>query len=859
MKLYICEKPSLAKALAGNLGNPVSGKNCYEVGGDCVAWLKGHILEAQMPDDYKDEWKRSNCTYDKLPMIPEKFVKTVKKGDYFAIYKGISDLAKKADVIVNVGDPDREGQYLVDEVIEKLGWKGPVERLFINAYDDVTIKKALDSIEDNKSAKNYNMFRSAFCRDFTDWLIGMNGSRKFSLDAKRNIVVGRVQVPILALVYRRNKEIDNFVPVDYFKVKANMAGDTDSFAADWKPTEAEAEGGFDRENRLIVKDIAEKAVGCFTGKQAVISDIVKEHKKIPQLLPFSLATLQKKACGKLGISLKELDEAMQSLYEKHKLLTYPRSDCEFIPESQFGDAEKIIGMLKGLGDKNLEAVADGADSSIRSRAFNTAKTTAHHAIIPTGTEADFSVLSDTEKGVYLIVAERYLMQFYPVYEYDVTKIILDCDGSRFEAAGTVVAVPGWKKIAEADESDDKDAEKAKPLPDCHKGDSFHVESCAVVTATTKPPKRFTQESLIEALCNAYKYVHDPKYKEVIKDVKGLGTPATRSKIIEKLLVKGSLYEKGKGKKKELFTADDVPELIDSLPDELTYPDQTGIIELDLDKVASGEMTESDYRKKIAGYINMLMQIEGKFVIRARVSKDHPLCPACGKGVLWKHDGKNGVFWSCSRYKEGCEMVFSDVKGKPYTEKCPECGEGFLTKRSGRYGDFWGCTRYKEGCKAMFDDVNGKPGIFKCPVCKKHYLKRKQNRQKGNYFWSCAGYAAGECKASFPDKDGKPDFTEKKPLSGKTEKCPSCGKNMKQVNTRNGIFWVCEDNKKGCHAPWFEDVNGKPRIIECPECSGFLVKRHGVKGDFYSCSNYPNCRVSFNCDDKGKPVFPNKKK
>lgn len=813
-RLYICEKPSLAKVLASNLGKPVKKSEHYEVNGDYVAWLKGHIIEFIQPDEYKPEWTRKKCSYAVLPMFPDKFKNKV-KAEFGCpeIYKGICSLAASSDIIVNVGDPDREGQYLVDEVIEKIGWSGPTERLLINAYDDATVKKALKAVEDNRSSKNYNMFRSAFCRSVTDWLIGMNGSRKFSLDAGYNVVVGRVQVPILALVYRRNYEIDNFKPVKYYKVKASNQADLFKFVSEWKPSEDEKSHGFDSEERLIDRNIALDISAKVTGHDGSVLKVIREHKKTAQPLPYSLATLQKDACSKLGISLKQLDDALQALYEKHKLLTYPRSDCEYIPESQFSDAADIISVLLGVPDSELSLIAKNADSGIKSRAFNTSKTTAHHAIIPTGETPDWSSLTKIEQGVYCIAAKRYLLQFYPVYEYDFTKFVINCENEQFEATGSVVTELGWKKALGKEEVQDRDAkEENAELPDLKEGDSVFFAEASVVENETKPPERFTQESLITALCNAHKYVKDASCREVIKDIKGLGTPATRSKIIEKLLERGTLIErevlKGKKKRKILYTAEEVKELIDALPEDLTYPDRTALIELLLDKVATGELSETQYMEKIKKYINELMLMKGNFTRKLDPTK--PVCPVCGKGSLYLHDGKYGKFWSCSRYKEGCSAIFDDDKGKPVIVKCPSCGKGFLRRSKSKAGNyFWGCSAYKEtGCRAYFADEKGHPDIPPPPV-----------------------------------------------------KCPDCGKDLRRITTRNGKFWVCDGRDSGCNAPWFPDVKGKPQIIPCPNCGkGYLIKREGKNGPFFSCSNYSSCKTFYDVDSKtGKPVFSKRKK
>lgn len=817
IRLYICEKPSLAKALAENLGSPYRKDGYYEVNGDYVAWLKGHIMELLPPDSYKDEWKRENNAYDVLPIIPDTFVKEVKTevfmngkrqktNDYVKIYDTLAELEKKCDIVVNVGDPDREGQYLVDEVLEKLGSRKPQERLFINAYDDATIKRALATKEDNKSDKNVNMFRSAKCRDMTDWLIGMNGSRKFSLDAGFSVKVGRVQVPILALISRRNDEIDNFVSVKYYAPESvNMFSGKSVFNAKWKASE-DAEG-LDSEGRLIDKSVAEKLQQRIKGKPCIVKDVEKKHCKENPRLPFSLATLQKEACSKLGITLKELDVIMQELYEKKKLVTYPRSDCNYIPDSQFGDAGSIVLNLLHCGSPAVEAVAKQADTTIKNPCFNTSKTSAHHAIIPTGVKADISTLSTDERGVYEIIALRYLMQFYPLHEYDMTTITLDCDGEIFIAKGKTVTVQGWKALLGQDDANDGDDECA--LPVVAKGEQGIVSDILLTEKNTTPPARISQESLITALCNAHLYVKDKSLRDVVKNIKGLGTPATRSKIIDGMLADGRLYEDGKGKKKYLYVRKDAKELIACLPDELTYPDQTALMELDLDKVAQGDMTIEEYKAKYSEYIRKLMTVKSSFSVRERqADAAHPQCPVCKQGILYQHDGKNGKFWGCSRYKEGCNASFPDIRNKPAIFSCPKCKQGYLRKISGRNGDFWSCTRYKEGCNFTTQDNKGKPADTK-PIAEVN--------------------------------------------------CPECGAPLKKVNLKaGGSAWLCTKKDSGCKTPWFTDIKGSPYLEKCPTCKkAYLSRRKGPKGEFWGCTGYPVCKALFGVNSKGLPDIKGK--
>ena len=346
VSLYICEKQSLAEALAGELGLPVKKNGYYEVGSDYVAWLKGHIMTWAEPDFYDAKWARKNNSYNVLPILPNNFKKLIKTKvgksetkSYQFIFDIIKKLAGKSDIVVNVGDPDKEGQELVDEVIEELKWNKTEKRLLINAYDSITIKRALENIEDNKAPKYRRISSSATCRSITDWLIGMNGSRKFSLDAGTNVAVGRVKMPILSLIARRNEQIDNFIPVKHYIIKAYLTKESKTFSVNWKAKEVE--NGLDEEGRLIDVIKARDILNRITGKTMTVESISKKRKQNNPPLPFSLSTLQKEACPALKITLKELDEVLQELYEK-KLTTYPRTDARVLSTAVAKEIKKNL-------------------------------------------------------------------------------------------------------------------------------------------------------------------------------------------------------------------------------------------------------------------------------------------------------------------------------------------------------------------------------------------------------------------------------------------------------------------------------------------------------------------------------------
>lgn len=748
-RLFICEKPSLAEAVSEYLGDAEKKDGYYVVGDNYIAWLQGHILVQFMPKEYNPEWEK--YSYDTLPIIPTVWKKSVQpKGNYHKIFKTIQSLLKNVDEVVNVGDPDREGQLLVDEVLELSCNKLPVKRLYVNAMDKATISRAMDNMIDNTSV--HNTYLAALGRERTDWLFGINGSRKFSLDAGQAIRFGRVKIPMLALVARRNDEIDNFKSIKHYGVKAFFRTENSlPFEAIWKP----ADNLLDAEGRLIDVLHAREVEQKIAGKTGIIKSIETKKETAAPPLPYSLSTLQRATEPAFGFSPSKTLELAQSLYEK-KLTTYPRSDCNYLPESQFTDGQTILANLKLTGNDDLKTFAEAADSSLQSKAFNTKKVSAHHAIIPTMEKIDLQTLSADEQNLYYLIAKRYILQFYSGHEFNKTTAQIECEGEIFTAKGKVILNNGWKVI----EKDKEESNDDKQLPALQENDNVILTVANIIEKNTTPPARFTQSTLIAALTNAHKYVLNPGLREKIKDIKGIGTEATRSTIIKQLIDSGMFIEKVNKKTTELYVSDPVKELIACLPDEVTYPDTTAIMELSLDKIEAGELSLEDYMKEQEEYVRQIINLPSKFTQVPRKGK-YPTCPVCGKGTLFPHDGKFGKFWSCSEYKNGCKAVFQDAGGQPMIEKCPVCEKGYLQKRSSKNGAFWSCSEYKNvknSCKAMFSDVKGKPVIKKCPSCKKGYLILHDG--KLGKFYGCNNYP--DCDATFEQgKTGLPVMKKKK--------------------------------------------------------------------------------------------------
>lgn len=704
MRVYIAEKPSMGAEIAKCLPGPVSRKDgCITTGGGVVTWGFGHILRQAEPGEYDKKYEKWRL--EDLPIIPQEWKLFVADScrKQFEIIKSLID---KATEIVHAGDPDREGQLLIDEVLDFLDNQKPVRRILLNALDEKSIKKAIASLRDNEEFRNLK--QSALARSRADWLIGMNLSRAYTLAARRaghqvTLPVGRVKTPTLALVVRREREIEGFTQASYFTVKAEFQHENGTFVAYWKPKDEQA--GLDTEGRLADQAIADELVeglsAAGTSGTIVLCETIE--KKESQRLPVSLSTLQVMAGKKFGYDPQTVLDTAQKLYEK-KLTTYPRSDCEFLPDSQYSDAAAIIGNLQELNQSDLAAWAARADVKIKSRAWNDKKITAHHAIIPTTVKCNLAALSETESNLYYLIAQTYIAQFYPVHVYDQTRIEVDFRGEKFTASGRIVKEPGWKALygAEAEENKDEDS---GTLPAMAKGDSAAIIKAWADKKATKPPGRFTATTLLAAMKEIHKYVKDPELKKQLKDVSGIGTEATRATIIKELVERGFLREEKK--KKYLCPTDLAYLLIDALPDEMTYPDSTAIWEDILYKMAGGNESLSAFLRQQSEFATELCRVAGGLAIP--LNGEHP-CPQCGKGVLQSRNGKNGKFWGCSRYPV-CKASYNDAGGQPQKPQhpCPRCRKGELKLRNGKNGPFWGCSRYPE-CKAAYSDADGKPKI-----------------------------------------------------------------------------------------------------------------------------------------------------
>lgn len=604
MILYIAEKPSLGRAIADALPKPhTKGDGFIRVAnGDCVSWCIGHLLEQAEPDAYNPEFK--SWKLEHLPIVPEQW-QLKPKPKTRAQLTVLRKLVKEAKQLVNAGDPDREGQLLVDEVIAYLGVKGDklaqTQRLLISDLNLQAVKRALGKMRSNKEF--VPLSTSALARSRADWLYGLNLTRAYTLQGRKVgyqgvLSVGRVQTPVLGLVVRRDAEIADFVSKPFYEVLAHLSTQSNEFfSVKWQPSEA-CQPYMDEEGRVLAKGLAQNVVGRITDKPAEVTGLKKADKQQNPPLPYSLSSLQIDAAKRFGMSAKEVLDTCQSLYERHKLITYPRSDSRYLPKDQHKLAAKVIAAILSGGEELVKG-ADAPDPTLKSKAWNDAKVDAHHAIVPTEKSAANISLSPKERQLYLHIARQYLAQFYSAYRYAQTDLEVTIGGGRFTTKAKQELALGWKQLfpqksaikAKNDvPADDTDEASLATLPPLVLGQVLHCEQGELIEKQTQPPKHFTDATLLSAMTGISRYVSDKTIKHTLKETDGLGTEATRAGIIELLFKRGYLSRQGKS----ILATDVGQALIGCLPESATLPDMTAFWEQTLDKISQKQTSYQSF-------------------------------------------------------------------------------------------------------------------------------------------------------------------------------------------------------------------------------------------------------------------------
>lgn len=702
MLLFIAEKPAMGKTIAKMLPGPHKNMDGYvETGGGYVSWCVGHLLEQAEPGEYDKKWEAFPGRFEDLPIIPDawKLKPADGKSKQVNVIKG---LLKQCSGVVNAGDPGREGQLIIDELLTYLGNKKPVQRILLQALDDATIKRALANLQDNRTF--YPLYQAGLGRQRADWIVGMSMSRAYTILGQKNgyrgvLSVGRVQSPTLAIIVRRDREIENFVSKDYFVVSGSFDVGGAKFETRWKhpPSDDSNASWMDESGRIIDKTKADEIVARCSGKQGAVTLFEDKDAEESQPLPFNLSGLQGFASGKWGYTAQQVLDICQSLYDK-KLQSYPRTDCVYLPESQLADGASIARAVE-RSFPEFSSLVSGADFSIKSHAWNDSKLGEHHGIIPTQADASAVSLTAEETNIHRAVCQRYLSQFYDVCRVKKARVEIEVSGETFSASGRVVVSPGWRVVfgAETHEAEDetKDSEgldENQALPPMNIGDSASALRISHVAKKTKPPARFTDGTLLKAMVSVHQLVDDPALKQKLKDTKGIGQEATRAAIIETLVRRGFIERQ----KKQLVSSQIGRALVDALPPKMVDPAVTALWENALEAVATGRITLDVFMGKQVDWVQKLMTdakdsvihnlpsapppkpysgAGGKSAAKASTGKasssktnsggSAPTCPKCKKGKMYERVAKNGPnagnkFLGCSNYPE-CKHVENPKK------------------------------------------------------------------------------------------------------------------------------------------------------------------------------------------------------
>ncbi|EJW9880810.1 DNA topoisomerase 3 [Campylobacter coli] len=728
MKLFIAEKPELGRAIAEGLdGNYKSGEGYIQKGDNIVTWAFGHILELAKPEEYDEKYKLWKL--EDLP-LPIKEFKYLPKKESKKQLKIICDLihSDKITSIVNCGDADDEGQILVDEIIQYSKTSKPVFRVLINDLTPKAVKEEIAKIKPNADFKG--MSERGFARSQADWIVGINLTRAYTIMARKNgyegiLSVGRVQTPILALIVNRDKEFENFKSINYYSLLGDFNINNNTIKARLKT-----------EDKILDENLAKEIKESCENQNAKINLKIENKKEYPPL-PYNLLVLQAECAKLFGFSPDKTLEITQILREKHKAITYNRSDCQYLPETMFEQAPNILNIIKENLNSNdeIQALIASSDLTIKSKAFNDANISAHYGIIPTQNKIS-SQLTQDELVVYNLIAKRFIIQFFHPREYQTTTINLEVNQRIFTATQNKTTKSGFRSLWQNIDSEEEQENNENDINDLSILKNGDIAKCSLIQIKkkqTKPRPYYTMTTLLKDLNSVAKYVSDERIKKLLiekdKDKKGesggIGTPATRSNHI-KTLIEREYIEVSKDKKQIIKSTKKGRDLIKLSPKSLITPDMTALWFEQQKMIEISELRREQFLEEITKeVISEIQRIDKnqEFKILDNENKPKIQCPQCNKGFLTKRKGKYGNFWGCSEFKQGCKAIYPDNKGTPNfetkqasndtTHKCPQCNKGFLQRIKSKNGNswWWGCSEFKQGCKAMYYDDNGKPKII----------------------------------------------------------------------------------------------------------------------------------------------------
>ena len=703
--LVLTEKPSVAKDIARVLGCKRSGNGCIVGDKYIVTWALGHLVTLADPEAYDDKYK--NWRMEDLPMLPGR-MKLVVIGQTSKQFKAVSSLLSSAEVsdIVIATDAGREGELVARWIIQKANCRKPIRRLWISSQTDKAIKEGFASLK--PSSQYDNLYRSAQCRAEADWLVGLNVTRALTCKHNAQLSAGRVQTPTLAMIVRREEDILRFRPKDYFTVKADFG----EYTALYKDGKGQA--------RFADAAAAKEVADSVRGKRGVLSEVKKVYRFKAPPAAYDLTELQRDANKKYGYSAKQTLSLMQSLYETHKLLTYPRTDSRYITKDV---AATLPERLRAIA---IGPYKDAASAVLRSKPIQTkyivndAKVTDHHAIIPTEQYVDLNKLSREERHIYDLVVRRFIAVLSAPFEYDEVQVKITVGKYNFYTKGQSVKSAGWKALYDSSLADDDDDSEpdlaAQRLPALSQGAAAAVKEVRVCTGKTSPPARYTEATLLTAMENPASQVEDGRLRDALKTAGGLGTPATRADIIEKLF--NSFYIERRGR--ELFPTSKGRQLIGIVPPDLKSAELTAKWEQQLSLIAEGKANDRKFIEEMRGYASSLVQaVKSSTAEYKHDNMTREPCPQCGKYLL-EVNGKKGKMLVCQDRDCGYRKSISVITNA----RCPECHKKLEMRGEGDKKAFFCVCGYREKL-SDFEKRKESSGAGKRDVAKYMQQQAKQ--------------------------------------------------------------------------------------------------------------------------------------
>lgn len=706
--LVLAEKPSVGRELARVLGCRQNSDGCIMGGNYIVTWSLGHLVTLADPENYDERYK--TWRMEDLPMLPDKMRLVVIK-QTAKQYKTVQGLMKRPDIdqLVIATDSGREGELVARWIMEKAGWRGNTKRLWISSQTDKAIKDGFSKL---RPAKEYeNLYKSAQARAEADWLVGLNVTRALTCKFNAQLSAGRVQTPTLSLIVNREQEIKKFVPQDYWTISVK----TPDFTALWRDKNGQT--------RLFNREKADAIAAKVDGKSGVLTRVTRERKYQQPPAAYDLTELQRDANRRFAYSAKQTLDIMQRLYEIHKVLTYPRTDSRYITDDV---AATLTDRLRAVSTGEYKEIAQGI---MRSRPISTryivnnAKVTDHHAIIPTEEASDFYAMTGEERNIYDLVVRRFLAVLSPSAEFEEVRLELTVEKERFYARGKIVKNQGWRQAygkLNLDAEESQDEEDDQTLPPLSQGGRIAAVSSKVINGKTKPPARYTEATLLSAMENPMRQVEDKNLQKILTETSGLGTPATRADIIEKLF--DTFYVERRGK--EIVPTSKGAQLIGLVPDDLKSAELTAKWEQQMALIAQGKQSDRAFIQEMRAYAGNLVQLvkaSGAHYVHDNITRSK--CPDCGKYLL-DVQGKRGKMLVCPDRECGYRKSVSVSTNA----RCPNCHKKLELRGEGDKKMFVCACGYREKL-SDFEKRKAELGAGKNEVSK--YLQNQQESEPAN--------------------------------------------------------------------------------------------------------------------------------